>query len=133
MADTPTRATADRKRLFGATPGGWEQEPGNAAQVENPWMEKRGSTYYLFYSGGYYRASYGMGYATASTPTGDTAHPAFAKSALNPILSETAEVLSPGGGSVDHRSRRRQLARLPRSGRRLHTAAHPADRPHLLV
>ena len=95
MADTPTRATADRKRLFGATPGGWEQEPGNAAQVENPWMEKRGETYYLFYSGGSYLASYGMGYATSTSPADG-----FAKSALNPILAETDEVLSPGGGSV---------------------------------
>jgi len=100
MADTPIRAEAGRKPLFGATPGSWEQEPGNAAQVENPWMEKRGSTYYLFYSGGNYLASYGMGYATASSPTGGSAHFAFAKSPLNPILSETADVLSPGGGSV---------------------------------
>jgi hypothetical protein len=100
MTDPPTRVGSTRKPLFGATPGGWEQEPGFAAQVENPWMEKRGSTYYLLYSGGYYRASYGMGYATASSPTGDAAYPAFAKSELNPILSETAEVLSPGGGSV---------------------------------
>jgi hypothetical protein len=60
-------------------------------------MEKRGSTYYLFYSGGDYRASYGMGYATASSPTGDSG---FTKSPLNPILSETDAVLSPGGGSV---------------------------------
>jgi hypothetical protein len=100
MTDTPTRAEAVRKPLFGATPGSWEQEPGDAAQVENPWMEKRGSTYYLLYSGGNYLASYGMGYATASSPTGGSAYFAFAKSALNPILSETADVLSPGGGSV---------------------------------
>jgi hypothetical protein len=100
MTSPPTRVASGRKPLFGATPGGWEQEPGHAAQVENPWMEKRGSTYYLFYSGGFYGASYGMGYATASSPTGDPGYPAFAKSALNPILSETAEVLSPGGGSV---------------------------------
>ncbi len=44
MTDTPTRFASDRKPLFGATPGGWEQEPGHAAQVENPWVEKRGST-----------------------------------------------------------------------------------------
>lgn len=100
MADTPTRAEGDRKPLFGATPNSWEQEPGHAAQVENPWMERRGSTYYLFYSGGYYRASYGMGYAMASSPTGGTAYSAFAKSALNPVLRETTDVLSPGGGSV---------------------------------
>ena len=100
MADTPTQAVSDRKPLFGATPGSWEQEPGHAATVENPWVEKRGSTYYLFYSGGDYRASYGMGYATASSPTGGIAYSAFAKSAHNPILRETDAVLSPGGGSV---------------------------------
>jgi beta-xylosidase len=100
LADTPTRAEGDRKPLFGATPNSWEQEPGHAAQVENPWMEKRGQTYYLFYSGGDYRASYGMGYATANTPTGGTAYSAFAKSPLNPVLRETTAVLSPGGGSV---------------------------------
>jgi hypothetical protein len=100
LTDTPTRFASDRKALFGATPGGWEQEPGYAPQVENPWVEKRGSTYYLFYSGGFYGRSYGMGYATASSPMGDAGYPAFAKSPLNPILPETAAVLSPGGGSV---------------------------------
>lgn len=100
MTGTPTQAVSDRKPLFGGTPSSWEQEPGQAATVENPWMEKRGSTYYLFYSGGDYRASYGMGYATATSATGGTAFSAFTKSALNPILRETAAVLSPGGGSV---------------------------------
>ena len=100
MTSPPTRTASDRIPLFGAAPGTWEQEPERAAQVENPWMEKRGSTYYLFYSGGDYRASYGMGYATASSAVGDGGYPAFAKSPLNPILSETAAVLSPGGGSV---------------------------------
>jgi beta-xylosidase len=87
--------TAPRKALFGATAGSWEQEPGYDPQVENPWMEKRGSRYYIFYSGGFYRSHYGMGYATGSSPTG-----AFSKAALNPILRETSAVLSPGGGSV---------------------------------
>jgi len=100
LASTPTRAKAARKPLFGATANSWEQQPGYAPQVEAPWMEKRGSTYYLFYSGGYYGARYGMGYATASTATGGSTYSAFAKSALNPILKETSAVLSPGGGSV---------------------------------
>ena len=100
LAGTPIKAVSERKPLFGATPNSWEQEPGHAAVVENPWMEKRGTTYYLFYSGGEYRASYGMGYATATSAMGGTAHSAFAKSPLNPILPETAAVLSPGGGSV---------------------------------
>ena len=100
LDSTPTRAKAARKPLFGATANSWEQQLGYAPQVEAPWMEKRGSTYYLFYSGGYYGARYGMGYATASTPTGGSAYSAFAKSPLNPILRETSAVLSPGGGSV---------------------------------
>jgi hypothetical protein len=100
MTETPIQAESARKPLFGAVPGSWEQDPGHSATVENPWMEKRGSTYYLFYSGGDYRASYGMGYATATSPTGGTPFAAFAKSAHNPILRETAAVFSPGGGSV---------------------------------
>ena len=36
-----------------------------------------------------------MGYATSASPT-----EGFAKSSLNPILAETDDVLSPGGGSV---------------------------------
>lgn len=100
MTDTPTRAASVRKPLFGAAPGSWEHDPAHSPTVENPWMEKRGSTYYLFYSGGDYRASYGMGYATATSPTGGTPFAAFAKSVHNPILRETAAVFSPGGGSV---------------------------------
>jgi hypothetical protein len=96
LTSTPTKAAAPRKPLFGASSGSWEQEPGAAAAVvENPWMEKRGDTYYLFYSGGSYLASYGMGYATSAAPA-----EGFAKSSLNPILAETEDVLSPGGGSV---------------------------------
>jgi hypothetical protein len=100
MTDTPTQAASTRKPLFGATPNTWEQDPAHSPTVENPWMEKRGSTYYLFYSGGDYRASYGMGYATGTSPTGGPAFSAFAKSPHNPILRETAAVFSPGGGSV---------------------------------
>jgi hypothetical protein len=96
LTDTPTRAAGARKPLFGGTAGTWEQEPGTAAAVvENPWMEKRGDSYLLLYSGGSYLASYGMGYATSASPT-----EGFAKSSLNPILAETDDVLSPGGGSV---------------------------------
>jgi len=63
--------------------------------VEACWVIRHGDFHYLFYSGGSYLASYGMGYATSESPT-----EGFAKSALNPILAETADVLSPGGGSV---------------------------------
>jgi beta-xylosidase len=100
LAANLVRTRAARKPLVVATANSWEQQSGYAPQVENPWMEKRGSTYYLFYSGGYYGASYGMGYATASNPTGGTAYAAFTKSPRNPILRETSAVLSPGGGSV---------------------------------
>jgi hypothetical protein len=96
LTETPTRASGPRKQLLDGTPGSWEQEPGAAAAVvENPWVEQRGEGYYLFYSGGSYLASYGMGYATSASPA-----EGFAKSSLNPILAETDDVLSPGGGSV---------------------------------
>jgi hypothetical protein len=96
LTGTPTKVAAARQPLLDGTPGTWEQEPGTAAAVvENPWMEKRGEAYYLFYSGGSYLATYGMGYATSASPT-----EGFAKSSLNPILAETEDVLSPGGGSV---------------------------------
>ena len=41
-----------------------------------------------------------MGYATASTPTGDAGPTPFVKSASNPILKEANGVLGPGGGSI---------------------------------
>jgi hypothetical protein len=96
LSDTPTTAAGPRQALFGGTLGSWEQEAGSAAAVvENPWIERRRDTYFLFYSGGSYLGSYGMGYATSAAPTGG-----FAKSSLNPILAQTDDVLSPGGGSV---------------------------------
>ena len=100
LGDDLVRASAPRKPLLVASPGTWEQDPDHAAQVENPWMHKRNGIYYLLYSGGYYGASYGMGYATASSPTGGTPYAAFSKAPINPILSETADVLSPGGGTT---------------------------------
>jgi beta-xylosidase len=74
---------------------GWELSGGRPL-VENPWMERRGSRYFLFYSGGDWRGAYGMGYATASSPTG----PAFVRAPENPILRETGSVCSPGGGML---------------------------------
>jgi hypothetical protein len=68
----------------------WEQQI-----VENPWPRQRGDTYELFFSGGNYRRTYGMGYATAPSPTGP-----FAKAPVNPILTDSADVLSAGGGSL---------------------------------
>lgn len=69
---------------------GWELSRGQPL-VENPWMERRGSRCFLFYSGGDWRGAYGMGYATAGSPTGP-----FAKAPENPILRETSSVRSPG-------------------------------------
>ena len=84
-------------------------------------MEKRGSTYYLFYSGNDYRAAYGMGYATAGSPMGATAFPAFAKWRFNPYSRR------PPGYSArwrldDHGTQGRRLADLPRARGQLHTA-----------
>jgi beta-xylosidase len=52
-------------------------------------------TYYLLYSGGNWQGAYGMGYATAASPTGP-----FTKSPRNPILAGTPSVLSPGGADT---------------------------------
>ena len=41
-----------------------------------------------------------MGYATAGSPLGANSDTPFAKAAANPILRQTASVLSPGGGSL---------------------------------
>jgi beta-xylosidase len=90
LAADRIRASGSRRALFSATRS-WE-----GGVIEGPWMHKRKSTYYLFYSGGGWTdASYAMGYATSSSPTGT-----FAKASANPILKSTAAVVGPGGGSV---------------------------------
>jgi beta-xylosidase len=72
----------------------WELS-GGLPLVENPWIERRGSRFFLFYSGGDWRGPYGMGYATANSPTGP-----FVKATENPILRERESVRSPGGGMI---------------------------------
>jgi beta-xylosidase len=72
----------------------WEQR-GRIRWVEGPWMVRRGSFYYLFYSGGNWRTNYAMGYAVGRSPLGP-----FRKSRRNPILRGTRRVIGPGGGSV---------------------------------
>jgi arabinan endo-1,5-alpha-L-arabinosidase len=96
-----SRANGPRKPLFTGDANTWEQQT-HEPKVEGPWMEKRGSAYYLFYSGGDYTGAYGLGYATGSSPLGVDAFPSFAKSSSNPVLHELAgvDVLSPGGGSM---------------------------------
>jgi hypothetical protein len=82
-------AAGPRQALF-ASGAPWE-----ASVVEGPWMRKRAGTYELFYSGGVFTGAYGMGYATASSPAGP-----FSKSAANPLLHDSADVKSAGGGSL---------------------------------
>jgi beta-xylosidase len=89
------QAAGARTPLFTGAAGTWEAVGTQAPTVEAPSMELHNGTYYLFYSGGSWRTAYGMGYATASSPTGP-----FTKSPANPILAQTPSVLSPGGGDA---------------------------------
>ena len=83
-------AAGARQPLFTMT------QPWEIDVVEAPWMVRHGGTYYLLYSGGRFSdASYAMGYATASSPTGP-----FTKALTNPFLAATEDVVGPGGGSV---------------------------------
>lgn len=88
-------AAGPRVALFAGDPGTWENVGSWAPIVEGPAMVARSGVYYLFYSGGSFMHAYGMGYATATSPTGP-----FTKSPANPILSQTADVYSPGGADV---------------------------------
>lgn len=87
-------AVGRRLALFSGDPGTWEQAPWGPV-VEGPWMVRRGGRYLLFYSGGAWNGRYGMGYATSSSPLGP-----FVKSPSNPLLTDSATVLSAGGGSL---------------------------------
>lgn len=87
-------AAAPRQALFNGTTPGWEVAPFGTV-VENPWPVRTGEGYLLLYSGGAFSGAYGMGFATASSPTGP-----FFKSADNPVLREREGVLSPGGGML---------------------------------
>jgi beta-xylosidase len=90
LAADRIHAAGSRRALFGATRA-WE-----AGVVEAPWVMRRNSIYYLFYSGGNFGdASYAAGYAIAFSPTGT-----FTKPSGNPILRSTTDVIGPGGGSV---------------------------------
>jgi beta-xylosidase len=79
--------------LFAGEAGTWEAAGVAAPTVEGPFMELRNGIYYLFFSGGSYKTTYGMGYATASSPTGP-----FTQSPANPIFANTSAVFDPGGG-----------------------------------
>jgi beta-xylosidase len=86
------RASGPRTPLFSGDGGTWESADVPVPTVEGPSALLHDGTYYLLYSGGNWRSAYAMGYATAASPTGP-----FTKASINPILSRTATVLSPGG------------------------------------
>lgn len=94
--------------------------------VENPSLTKVNGTYVLLYSGNEHTSdSYGVGYATCSSPLG-----ACTKSSTNPILRSASGSYGPGGadGVVDERGRflatyhARTRAGDPSDPRRLHVA-----------
>lgn len=88
------KASGPRQPLLTGVANTWEDGGGSEGPtVEGPFMEFHNGTYYLFYSGGNWGWTYGMGYATSQSPTNG-----FAKWPENPILAETATVFSPGGG-----------------------------------
>jgi beta-xylosidase len=93
LAADLVHATGSRRALITGTQA-WEQR-GPDKIVEGPWLHRRGSFYYLFYSGGDFVTDYAMGYAVATSPLGP-----FTKSSANPILKGNAAVVGPGGGSV---------------------------------
>jgi beta-xylosidase len=68
---------------------------GDHLVVEGPHMEMHNGVYRLFFSGGDYGGSYGMGDAALTTPLG----PAF-QDPGNPILSRSDQVFGPGGGAT---------------------------------
>jgi hypothetical protein len=93
LAPDLVHALGPRTELFTGTQA-WEQR-GTMKIVEGPWMRRHSSRYYLFYSGGDWQGDYAMGYGVGTSPLGP-----FAKSQANPILTGTASVIGPGGGSV---------------------------------
>ncbi len=95
LADDYLSATGPRTPLFTGDPGTWEATGVAAATVEGPSVTVHNGTYYLLYSGGSWRSTYGMGYATAPSPMGP-----FTKSPRNPIMAQTSTTFSPGGGDT---------------------------------
>jgi Glycosyl hydrolases family 43 len=95
LASDLQHAAGSRVALFSGAPGTWEAAGARSPTVEGPSMELHNGTYYLFYSGGSWQGAYGMGYATATSPTGP-----FTKASLNPVLAATTAVRTPGGGDT---------------------------------
>jgi Glycosyl hydrolases family 43 len=88
-------ASGGRTPLFAGAAMSWESIDIRVPTVEGPTMLLHNGTYYLLYSGGNWHNRYGMGYATATSPTGP-----FTKAATNPILGQIPPVFSPGGGDT---------------------------------
>jgi len=85
-------AAGPRTALFSGASGTWEAAGAAVPTVEGPAMARHNGTYYLMYSGGGWRGSYGMGYAISSSPVSG-----FVKQPRR-LLVETSAVLGPGGG-----------------------------------
>jgi beta-xylosidase len=94
LASNLLNAVGGRTPLFDGQAGTWEAAGVAVPTVEGPMMLLHNGTYYLLYSGGNWRSSYAMGYATASSPLGP-----FTRS-TKPILASTASVIGPGGGDT---------------------------------
>lgn len=93
LNQTLLRRAGEARKLFGVTQS-WEAGP-DFTTVEGPYLFKRGSLYYLLYSGNSFNTNYAEGYATGPTPLGP-----FTKCACNPVLKGDSKVKGPGGGSV---------------------------------
>ena len=94
-AAVPWQAAGPRVALLTGAAGTWEQGPAPYPAVENPWVVEREDGIHLLYSGGDWRGAYGMGHATAASPTGP-----FSRSAPTPWVWGDAAVSGPGGGML---------------------------------
>jgi len=90
MSD-PTTPEGDPREIL--RPGSaWETKAGRV--TEGPWIIKRGTTYYLLYSGsGANTPDYAVGYATAIHPLGP-----FTRASNNPIVTRSDGIFGPGHG-----------------------------------
>jgi xylan 1,4-beta-xylosidase len=88
MAD-PIKKLGDTKIMIHPTEA-WEKVSGEV--TEGPFMLKHNGTYYLMFSGtGADSPNYGIGYATAKSPTGP-----FTKYKGNPVVHRDGKVFGPG-------------------------------------
>ncbi len=84
-------AAGPRTPLFSGASNTWEGAGVAVPTVEGPFGLFHNGTYYVLYSGGNWRSTYGEGFATASSPTGP-----FTKGSQ--IMTGNPLVLGPGGG-----------------------------------